>query len=265
MPNPGNIRAPASLIGSGRSGTTLVTAILRRHRDVQALGETGNLIFSPLFHIEKTLPLCGPGYDKASAPSAAVDQVHRLLIDLFPSDAPRWFHKPIMMPAARRMFKEDADFHAWFWEACERLFPDARWFTVVRDWRDVARSSMRRWNWTADVAIRSQARLAGMLLHPTSRLGLALDFATLVGDPEGSTRRLLDFLDLPWDPACLTAFDQAHAPNRDDDLPDAMAEMRERGFTHRDEITEGLRSPLMDRLQHQLLHTTPPLGSSPSS
>ena len=251
MPNYMNISAPACLVGSGRSGTTLITALLRRHPQVQALGETGNVVYSTLYHLERTLPLCGPAYDKASAPAAAVKQVQRTLIDLFPADEPRWFHKPIMLPAVRRLFQADAPFAAWFWDAGARLFPEGKWFTVIRDWRDVARSSMRRWNWTPEVATRSQIRLAEMLLHADNRLGLILDFQTLVDDPEGTARRLLDFLELSWDPACMSAFDIAHAPNREAGAADTMPGMRERNFAHEADATM-FGSPLMDRLQKQL-------------
>ena len=38
---------------------------------------------------------------------------------------------------------------------------------------------------------------------------LEVDYETLVGDPESEARRILEFLDLPWDPACLEFADGA--------------------------------------------------------
>ncbi|WP_193143402.1 sulfotransferase [Fluviibacterium sp. MJW13] len=60
MPNRTNLTAPICLVGLGRSGTTLVTNIFRRHPGFQSLGETANLVYSTFRHIEKSLPISGP-------------------------------------------------------------------------------------------------------------------------------------------------------------------------------------------------------------
>jgi len=38
---------------------------------------------------------------------------------------------------------------------------------------------------------------------------LELDFDALLLEPESEIRRLIDFLDLPWDPACLALAEHA--------------------------------------------------------
>jgi len=52
-----------------------------------------------------------------------------------------------------------------------------------------------------------------------SRLSmLELDYEALVGEPEAQARRLMEFLDLPWDPACLELGDSPGGPIRTDSV-----------------------------------------------
>lgn len=250
MPNADNITAPACLVGAGRSGTTLLTAALRQHPEMQAIGETGNLVFSTFHTIERSLPLCGSGYDASNATAAAQQAVTRALLDLFPSDRPRWFHKPIMIPEARRHFASDDAFFEWYWKVSRLLFPQGRWFTVVRDWRDVAISAMQRWGWKQDAAIVSEIRLHKLLLHRDSKVGLVIDFEDLTSDPEGSVRRLLSHLELEFHPRCLKVFERIHAPNSGQGDKDTIEALRERAFRH--EAGKTLQSVELDELHAEL-------------
>lgn len=250
MPNAANINAPACLVGAGRSGTTLVTAALRQHPEMQAIGETGNLVFSTFHTIERSLPLCGSGYDAANATGAAHQAVQRMLLDLFPSDRPGWFHKPIMIPEARRHFATDDAFFEWYWRVSRMLFPQGRWFTVVRDWRDVAVSAMQRWGWKQEAAIISEIRLHKLLLHRDSNVGLVLDFEDLTQDPEGSIGRLLAYLGLDFHPRCLRVFERIHAPNVGKGDKDTIEALRERAFRH--EAGKTLQNAELDGLHAEL-------------
>lgn len=250
MPNSDNIAAPVCLVGAGRSGTTLLTSALRQHPQMQAIGETGNLIFTTFHTMERSLPFCGSGYDVSNATAAAHRAVVGALLELFPSDRPRWFQKPIMIPEARRHFATDEAFFEWYWKVSLLLFPQGVWFTVVRDWRDVAISAMRRWGWTQEAAIVSEIRLHKLLLHRDSKVGLVMAFEDLTTDPEAAIRRLLSHVGLDFHPRCLRAFERSHAPNAGQGDRDTIESLRARAFRHEEGVA--LRSAELDALHAEL-------------
>jgi hypothetical protein len=213
MPNIANISAPVCLVGPGRSGTTLVTNIFRRHPECQSLGETANLIFSAYYHIEKALPLCGPRAHDLSVEDAALLSIYSMLFKLYPSARKFWFQKPIFTPAVQTFFQDESEFGTWYWSRSAALFPDARYFTVLRDPNEVAKSAMTRWGWEVRAVNRNLLRTYRLLAHPDSRVSFAIDFDELTNDPEATTRRLLEFAQMPFRKRCLSAFDQQHAPN----------------------------------------------------
>jgi hypothetical protein len=93
------------------------------------------------------------------------------------------------------------------------LFPNARIVICRRDLRDVCLSCYFQnfvaglpWsNDLADCAIRAveTERLIQHWLAVLPVPVLELQYEAMVADPEGQSRRLIDFLGLPWDPACL--------------------------------------------------------------
>jgi tetratricopeptide (TPR) repeat protein len=93
------------------------------------------------------------------------------------------------------------------------LFPRARVIICRRDLRDVCLSCHTQrfadsLPWThdlADCAVRAR-EIERLVAHWTAVLPLRMlevGYETLVGDLEGESRRIIDFLGLPWDPACL--------------------------------------------------------------
>lgn len=234
MPNQENIDRPITLVGPGRSGTTLLTNVFRTHSGCESLGETGDVLFSTYYHVHATLPICGPFFASANAETHARGAVHTMLRSLASSDRPHWFHKPIRVLAVRRLFGDDEAFMRWWWDAHAALFPDARIFTVLRDPRDVVASSMTRWSFTREQAVDNLRLLYRWLLHERSRCAFAIRFDELVGDPEASVRHLFERVELPFERACLAAFELAHAPNDGDEGRDTVEAMAARGHAHPD-------------------------------
>jgi hypothetical protein len=90
-----------------------------------------------------------------------------------------------------------------------------------RDLRDVGLSCFFQnftdgMPWSADLedcAIRAQ-QVERLRRHWQATLPLNMlevEYERLIGDLEGESRRLIDFLGLPWDPACL-AFHETERP-----------------------------------------------------
>lgn len=256
MPNQENIDRPITLVGAGRSGTTLLTNVFRAHPRCESLGETGDLLFSSYYHVHGALPICAPFFEPANAGVHARGAVHTMLRSLASSDRPFWFHKPIQIPDVRRLFDDDESFMRWWWAAHETLFPDARTFTVLREPREVIASSMTRWSFTLDQAVDNLELLYRWLLHEDSRCTFAIRFEELVDTPEVTVRALFEYVGLPFEPACLRVFDQVHAPNESAAGRDTLQAMVERGHGHPDaaglDIGEAL--PALHEMALERLH-----------
>ena len=234
MPNRENIRRPITLVGAGRSGTTLLTDVFRAHPDCESLGETGDAIFSCYHHLQSTLPFCGPFFDAENASGLAREAVYASLLSFATSERARWFHKPIHVPKVHRLFDDTEVFLRWWWEAQRTLFPEALVFTVLRDPSDVVVSSMRRWNRSLERAVGELELLYRWLLHESSCCRFALRFEELVDEPERSVRALLGRVGLPFDERCLEACARMHAPNTVDGRRDTLAAAAGRGHAHRE-------------------------------
>jgi tetratricopeptide (TPR) repeat protein len=101
------------------------------------------------------------------------------------------------------------------------LFPGARVVVCRRDLRDVGLSCFFQnftdgMPWSTDLedcAIRAQ-QVERLRRHWQAALPLKMlevEYERLIGDLEGESRRLIEFLGLPWDPACL-AFHETERP-----------------------------------------------------
>jgi Sulfotransferase family len=205
MPNTANILAPFTIVGNGRSGTSLVSRALGRHSQCMFAGETVNLIHSVWKSLETNLPV----KKQVEIP----DVIRQQFLRLFPSRQRTWMHKPIGIPIVWNLFPDEETFIVWFWDVLERVFPDAKYFTVLRHPLDTAVSSHQWWGWSYASILNSNRLIAKIINHPRSRVTFAVDFHQLSADPKIHTMRLLDFLGLPFEPECLTAFETVHVGN----------------------------------------------------
>jgi len=258
MPNHENIKRPISLVGAGRSGTTLLTNVFRAHPQFESLGETGDLLFSTFHNVQSTLPICGPFFTPENAAAHTCNAVHSLLLSLASSERKYWFHKPIQIPKVRDRFNDEESFLKWWWNVHTSLFPDARTFTVLRNPVDIVVSSKRRWSFTTEQAVANLEMIYRWLLHDDSRCEFAVHFDQLVASPESTVQTLMDRIGIPYEPACLEVFKQVHSPNQGKEGLDTLQTIAERGYRHPDasQINIGTRLPalytqLMDRFSLQ--------------
>ena len=102
-----------------------------------------------------------------------------------------------------------------------QLFPQARVIHTVRDPLDTCVSIFTTrftfgHQWTSDLShigayYADYRRVMDHWRHVLDLPLLDVPYEDMVGDHEGTTRRILEFLGLPWDPACL-AFDRSDRP-----------------------------------------------------
>jgi LPS sulfotransferase NodH len=202
MPKPSvRTERPVFVAAMPRSGTTLLDRIVAAHPEGGGAGETMALHRQMM---EWTGPNEGDRFPAVARrlTSADLDRVAtRYLRDTEPFAA-----------GAQRV----VDKHLQNW-ACVGLiamaFPDARVIHLRRDPLDNAISCFERLDpsavaWAARletiglVMRESESLMAHWREHAPIRI-LTVDYETLVREPRAETQRILDFLGLPWNDACL--------------------------------------------------------------
>ncbi len=199
-PRAGNADAtPVFIVGMPRSGTTLLEQILAAHPAVHGAGERTALgaAFAAL----------GGGDDAAAV--ARVAELDRTALD---PAAERYLAElhALAPGAARIVDKMPGNYRHLGLVA--RLLPGARIIQCLRDPRDIGLSiftfrffghhpyahDLGDLGWTIAEYYRLMAHWRAALPNPV----LAVELADWVRDFPGTLRRVLDFLDLPYDRAC---------------------------------------------------------------
>ncbi|MBV8131416.1 MAG: sulfotransferase, partial [Alphaproteobacteria bacterium] len=188
---------PIFIVGMPRSGTSLVEQIAASHSRVFGAGERHetNDISEALKARNRGRPI--EEWDAVFARQLA-DQ-HVACLQALGAGAARVIDK---MP--------DNVFFLW---AIAALFPSARVILCQRDLRDICLSCYFH-KFTegnlfaydlADCGLRALQvdRLSTHWLRALPLEMLAIDYEELVADLEGESRRLIEFLGLDWEPACL--------------------------------------------------------------
>lgn len=196
---------PVFVVGMPRSGTTLVEQILASHPRVFGVGER-RFAGHTLTRLPETLglgldpKLCFERLSSDAVQRSAdwhLQQLHRL-------DGGR---------AARVVDKMPDNYALLGWLAI--LFPKARFIHCRRDLRDVALScwttSFHKIRWSNDLEqiagrIREYRRIMAHWKKVLPRPVLEVEYERLVANQEAESRKLIDWLLLEWDPACLTFY-----------------------------------------------------------
>ena len=190
---------PVFIVGMPRSGTTLVEQIAASHPGVHGAGE-----------LDAIAGLVQP-FPEATAGLDAADMAGRHLARL----------SGLAADAVRVIDKTPLNFL--YLGLIALLFPKARVVHCRRDARDTGLSCyfqnfVAGHGWSTDLAdlARYQRAYETLMAHWRQVLPspmLEMDYEELVADPEGQSRRLMDFLGLPWDDACLS-FQENRRPVR---------------------------------------------------
>jgi tetratricopeptide (TPR) repeat protein len=188
---------PVFIVGMPRSGTTLVEQIVASHPAVFGAGECKTIprLLDRLTGGRHTLPPAAwPREQVARETQNHIAELTRLapgharVIDKLPDNIQAIGHIAL-------------------------LFPNARIIICRRDPRDICVSCYtQRFTegiaWThdlEDLAARTRAieQLTAHWLRVAPVRTLQIRYESLISDLEAESQRLIDFLGLPWDPACL--------------------------------------------------------------
>lgn len=186
---------PVFIVGMFRSGSTLLEQILGSHSQITAGGE-----------LELVTRIArGLGWDPATiaqAPATEVDKYAEAYLSRIRT----------MYPGARIVTDKRPD-NFWFIGLIKRMFPGARILNTVRHpldtlvsvWTQYLASSLNYGYFPEDIASHLHAERRMMAhwerLYPGDIL--TVPYEQLVRNPEREIRRVLEFLNLPFEPECL--------------------------------------------------------------
>jgi tetratricopeptide (TPR) repeat protein len=190
-------RTHVFLVGFPRSGTTLLEQVLASHPDIETMEERD-------------------AFSDAITAYIARDGSLEKLAHISPEDAERyraayWKHAAMFgNEAAKPVFIDKMPLNTILLPLVAKLFPDAKILFALRDPRDVVLSCFRRrLGMTGQMYELTSLDGAASYYDSVMALGqiyrdkLGLDLTetrheNLLADFEGETRRICDFLDIPW-------------------------------------------------------------------
>jgi len=192
---------PVFVVGLPRSGTTLVEQILSAHPLLHGAGELPDLARIAAH----SLP--SPRHAPWRA-AAALDQPRSLMAAHTYLDALRR-----NAPAGALRISDKSPLNFFHLAFAAVLFPNARVIHCTRELRDTALSIWmenfspdQHWSTAFDDLAFFAGQYRRLMAHWRAHLPLAMldvQYEETVADLDGQARRLLEFLDVPWDERCL--------------------------------------------------------------
>jgi hypothetical protein len=192
------LHAPVFVLSPPRSGSTLLRVILNSHPQLHAPIET---------HIRRlsVRPTTEPAFQALDALGHNVADVEHILWD-------RVLHRELVR-SGKRTLVEKTPSNVFVWKRLATCWPDARFVFLIRHPYSIACS----WHeGSPDERPMSEAvphtrNYMEYLEEARKALpGLTVRYEELTGSPEAETRRICDFLDIPWDPGMITYGRQDH-------------------------------------------------------
>ena len=212
MPNKDNVKAPITLLGIGRSGTSLLEACFKAQPNIQSIGESSGLIFSAASGAHSTLiPSANRFPDRYEYDGHVIQ---RLLMAVEPSGRERWFHKPIGVPKLISWWqlpgaKITNGFPIeWYWKVLDAAFPDGKFLACLRNPWDVVLSWERFTGWKQKDLWRDVLICYQMVTHAVDRFDMILFFDDLINRPAETLEQVFRAVDLPMVDGALAAYDK---------------------------------------------------------
>jgi hypothetical protein len=234
------------VVGSGRSGTTLLRAMLDSHPLLAVPDEVSFIVrlSSPHYAVRYGWPrrfdaaactdllLASGAFRRWRLPEA---EVRAALAAPAPTDLPDVVRRVYALFAAlqgKPRYADKTPTHVLHLPRLGRLFPESRFVHLVRDGRDVALSYCSvAWgpSTVAEAAVEWRRRVAAGR-RAGRRLGagryLEVPYESLVASPEPVLRKVCAFLALPYDPAMLDYPDRAGSVIANTRFPEAHQRLR---------------------------------------
>ncbi len=208
--------APVFVVGMPRSGTTLLERLIGAHPEAAPLGERADLqeIMAAMTPNDASARQPWPERAATLAPVAAGSIAGAYLARVH-----------ALAPAGARVAVDKMPEQFRHIGLIAATMPQARILHLVRDPRDVGVSCYTArfhdglaWSFDRDSIARRQASYAAVMAHwrrvlPAGRM-LEVPYEGLVRDPETWVARVLHFLGLAWEPACVHGHRETAGPVR---------------------------------------------------
>ncbi len=198
--------APVLIVGMPRSGTSLTEQILASHPGVAAVGESDALMEAAALHLGAD----GSRWQAEPSPPASLTPA------AIKAAADHYLAKVVSPNSGALRVTDKHPMNFWRLGLVPLLFPRARVIHCVRDPRDTCLSCWAQhfvgdhpWSHRLEDLghfYRQYHRLTTHWERVLTDLGAAhtrVVYEDLVADQERESRRLVEFLGLPWDDACL--------------------------------------------------------------
>ena len=205
----GDIPQPIFIVGAPRSGTTLLEQVLSAHSAVRAGGERPWI--GELRVVAQRLCAEAGAFPFCLAATWSADQRHLAAI-LRDHYLARAGDAGLLAPGAR-FFTDKMPFNEMYLPLIRMAFPEASVVLLRRDPRDVAVSMISNHlshgfncGYRIEDIVRHLAATAALVGHYERVTGLPVPefrYEGLVANQEGQTRQLLEWLELPFEDACL--------------------------------------------------------------
>ncbi len=253
--------APIFIVGTGRSGTSLLRALLNAHPNIYITQEAGFFLWLPRLRRAETAEAWLRGYRRTAAgallgalpvqarPGAPRSEAVEVVTALMQAKAARF---------GRRRFGDKTPMHITRLDAIFAAYPDAKVVHVARHPVPTV-VSMMEMPWASNSALLNalMVRVAADAVRPFTEHIFELRLEALLEAPREVLGRVLDFVGEPWDEAVLHHSERA--PFEEDPrlpwLTDAERPLRPPG-AHRavplgprlTRRVEAICAPLMSRL-----------------
>jgi Sulfotransferase family len=191
-------QGPIFVVGTMRSGSTMLRLILDSHPDIAVGAETG---FMGAVMGAKAIPSWKHGTDWYQRIDWTEDEFDERLREFYGGMFERY-----ASAQGKRRWGEKTPFHTEHMAAMARLFPDSVFVGIVRHPGAVAASLRKNFHYTFAEALAYWNATNLHMIRAATTLGTrfaALRYEELVTSGEPVLRELMDFLDEPWTPALL--------------------------------------------------------------
>jgi len=274
------------IVGRGRSGTTLVRAMLTSHSDLAIPPETHFIV--PLSRDPRinsggrldVTALCRrlfnqPGFVGLGLSSDDVlSALEHPSVQTFP-DAIRTVFAMYAGKEGKTRYGDKTPIHVLHIDVLADLFPEAKFIHMIRDGRDVSLSYLdvefgAENLWEGAIYWRrfvNQGRRAGASL-PSHRY-LEMRYEDLTADPQSQVRRLCEFANLEFQPSMLRYFEEAekvgasdaHHPNLHLPPTKGLRDWRRQMSYEESSMFEALAGDLLSELGYERAVPSPRLAS----
>jgi tetratricopeptide (TPR) repeat protein len=208
-------RRLALLCGYARSGTTLLEQVLDAHPDIVSAEETHIFVDHALEPLRHDLP------DEALM-LKALEAAHPQALQQSRENYFRELELLLGNPVGGRLVIDKNPALTFLIPAFARVFPEARFLVAMRDPRDVCLSSFMQYHYPLARETAALLTLEGTVDEYVSKMELWLAYAPLIRNPwievryrdvvqdlESVARRVLEFLEVPWDSRVLQFYQHA--------------------------------------------------------